>query len=276
VKRSFLAACAALSLLAAPVQALAWGKEGHAIIALIAQRYMTPRATAAMNALLAEDATDTLTDPDMASRAAWADVWRNSHRETAPWHFVDVEIDGSNDLASACPDGACLTAKLAQYQAVLASPQASRADRITALKFVLHLAADLHQPLHVSDHHDRGGNCVHLTPGGERANLHAYWDGVVVGRLGRDAQAVADELSAEITPSRLRQWQAGDISSWARQTYFYGKRVAYNLQSDAGCDPEGPRIQLSPAYEDAARAATRRLLEMGGVRLARLLNAALG
>ena len=72
LRHLFLAACAAVSL--TPRQALAWGSEGHEIIADIARAYLTPDAKAQVDALLAAD-TDTLTAPDMASLATWADAY---------------------------------------------------------------------------------------------------------------------------------------------------------------------------------------------------------
>ena len=94
---TFLAACA---LLAAANPANAWGDLGHKVTALIAYRHLTPAAKVKVDAMLAGDA-DTLTAPDFASRATWADKYRNSHRETAAWHYVNVEIDHP-DLESAC------------------------------------------------------------------------------------------------------------------------------------------------------------------------------
>ena len=87
-------------LLTWSTQALAWGQAGHAVTALIAERYLTPAAKAKLDALLASD-TDPLTAPDFASRAAWADRYRNDHRETALWHYIDVEIDAPGGTAAA-------------------------------------------------------------------------------------------------------------------------------------------------------------------------------
>lgn len=69
-------------LLAWPASALAWGNEGHEVIALIARGYLTP-AKAKVDALLAAD-HDTLTAPDMASRATWADAWRGAGHKKRP------------------------------------------------------------------------------------------------------------------------------------------------------------------------------------------------
>jgi len=271
---SALYVAVALVIAAAPSSALAWGKEGHAVVAQIARQYLSPKALSAVDALLAADAADTLTEPDMASRAAWADAWRNSHRETAPWHFTDIEIDGSNTADAACANDDCLTRRLALFAAQLASKDASAADRILALKFVLHFAGDLHQPLHLSDNHDKGGNCVYLSRGGARANLHHYWDTVVVETMGKDADTVASDLYFAITPSQLKAWRKGDVNSWAVESHQVARAVVYTLGSQPGCS-SGLRYDLSADYDAAALKAAKVQLQRAGVRLAVLLNDAL-
>src|SRR5277367_6162974 len=87
-------------MVAAAGPAAAWGDLGHEVTAMIAYGRLTPAARAKVDALLQAD-SDTLTAPDFASRATWADKYRNGHRETANWHFVDIEIDHP-DLKAAC------------------------------------------------------------------------------------------------------------------------------------------------------------------------------
>jgi hypothetical protein len=65
--------------------AFAWGDDGHKVVALIAEHYLTPTAKRQVDALLAAD-TDNLTAHDIASEATWADKYRNAHRETSSWH----------------------------------------------------------------------------------------------------------------------------------------------------------------------------------------------
>jgi hypothetical protein len=74
-----------------PQSAFAWGDDGHKVVALIADHYLTPDVRNTVEALLAQD-TDPLTQHDIASEATWADKYRNGHRETAQWHFVDIEV----------------------------------------------------------------------------------------------------------------------------------------------------------------------------------------
>jgi S1/P1 Nuclease len=86
-----------------PRSALAWGDEGHEIIALVADRFPGPAVREKIAAMLAAD-PDNLTAHDIASEATWADRYRDSDRagdrrhyeQTRDWHFVDVELADPN------------------------------------------------------------------------------------------------------------------------------------------------------------------------------------
>ena len=285
MNRITLAAAAVGLMLPSPIWA--WGYEGHEIVATIARAELTPAVRAKVDAILATDA-DALTAPDMASRATWADAWRSAgHRETAQWHFVDTEIDGSADVDAACfghpapdqpasagPAQDCVVDKIRQFTAELAAPSTTPAERLLALKYVLHFVGDVHQPLHASDNHDRGGNCVLVSLGGTRTvNLHSYWDTAVVqDAVGADAAAAAMKLGAAITPAERREWQQGDAAGWATQAYQVARSTAYTIGSPAGCQSDVAPIALSDAYRQAAQKAAMLQLERGGVRLAAVLN----
>lgn len=287
LRRTFLTA-ATLACVAFPTSALAWGNEGHETIALIARSYLTPDVRAKVDAILATD-PDTLTAPDMASRSTWADAWRNSgRRETAPWHFTDIEL-ASPDLRSACfgfpapanpasagPVQDCVVDKVREFSAELASPATPQSERILALKYLLHFVGDLHQPLHSSDNQDRGGNCVLISLAGARTvNLHAWWDTVVVGELGADPVALASALRARVTPAQVAQWRTGDTAAWAQEAFTIARATAYRVGSPPGCSTGAAPIPLPAGYDTAARAAAALQLERAGVRLAVVLNKAL-
>ena len=281
------AAAAALTLAASP--AFAWGDLGHEVIAKIAYAHLTPAARAKVDALLASD-PDTLTAPDIASRATWADKYRSEHRETAEWHYVDIEIDHP-DLDAACfghprlapgqpasqgPAHDCVTDKIEEFAAELRDPATPTAERVLALKFVLHFVGDLHQPLHASDHMDRGGNCVGLSPSpdGHANNLHAYWDSTVVRALGRSADEIAAKLDAQITPAEISEWSPGDARAWALEGFELAKRDVYALPDRPTCE-DHRSVALSSAYEATAERDAAVQLEKAGVRLAWVLNRSL-
>jgi hypothetical protein len=278
------------AVIAAASPAAAWGELGHKVTALIAYRHLTPKARAKVDALLASD-TDTLTQPDFASRATWADQYRASHRETAEWHFVDIEIDHP-DLAAACfgfpalkagqpasqgPARDCVVDKIEEFAAELGNPATTPAERLLALKFLIHFVGDLHQPLHASDHDDRGGNCIGLSPSpdGRATNLHAYWDTTAVEEQDGSAEQIAARLDGQITREQMKTWIAGNPRTWAVESFQIAKSDAYALPFRPTCNDHGS-ITLSAAYQAEARKDAALQIEKAGIRMADVLNRALG
>jgi hypothetical protein len=271
-----------------PHQAFAWGDDGHKVVALIAEHYLTPEVRNTVAALLAQD-TDPLTEHDIASEATWADKYRNHHRETASWHFVDIELDNP-DIDAAChgraplPAGVvasngppdCVLDKIRQFADELKAPGTDPEERLVALKFVLHFVGDMHQPLHSSDNHDKGGNAVKVIVDGfphkTRDELHAFWDTQFVDGIEGSPSALAEELLATITPAQKAEWEKRSLDDWAMEAFEISKSDVYGdppLSTD--------EVQhLGRDYVERAEKDVALQLSRAGVRLAAVLNGALG
>jgi hypothetical protein len=107
----------------------------------------------------------------------------------------------------------CVVDKITQFAAELEAPRTDAEERLVALKFLLHFVGDMHQPLHSSDHNDKGGNSVKVTVDGfphkSKDNLHSFWDTRFVDALGRPPAALAKQLLAQITPEQEAEWKQG-------------------------------------------------------------------
>jgi len=285
-----------LSLLLGVSQpALPWGDDGHKTIALIAQQCLTQSAKNQMAAMLAAD-PDPLTPHDIASEATWADKYRDMnnrtmhYEQTQSWHFSDIEIDNP-DLTAACfgrnplpagtlasngPPEACAVDKIEQFQAELAAANIDAEERLFALKFLLHFVGDLHQPLHSSDHHDRGGNGIKVIVDGfphkARDELHGFWDTQFVEAIDAPPPALAQQLLAQITPTDASEWAAGSPEDWAIEAFKVAKVDVY------GSPPlsKDQTQHLDSNYVDTAEVDVRLQLSRAGIRLAHILNTSLG
>ncbi|CAM3635630.1 S1/P1 nuclease [Roseateles saccharophilus] len=289
----------AATLLAAPAAAFAWGDAGHEIVGTLAYQRLTPKAKKAVDALLAQD-KDALTKPDFVSRATWADKFRDSDRNTThvhynathQWHFVDIEIDGGT-LDQACfgrpalPAGtpasqgqadACVVDKLVQFKQELADPATPTAEKTLALKFIMHFVGDIHQPLHSSDHHDKGGNgvAIEAPPSKAQGNLHAYWDTQLVQKLGSTVPVAAAAVAKLITAQNVALWSSGSIEDWAGESNARAKDTAYNFSGEKTFvdDHGGVGEVLDAQYAARALPVAKEALAKAGVRLANLLNEA--
>jgi S1/P1 Nuclease len=276
---------------ALPRQAAAWGDEGHAVVALVAQSFLEPAVRTQVNALLAAD-TDNLTAHDIASAATWADRYREanidgSRARTRQWHFADIEITAP-DLDKACfdhpvlpagtlasngPAADCVVDKIEQFAAELASPKTDPEEQIVALKFLLHFVGDLHQPLHSADDHDRGGNDKRVSADTFKAGtLHHFWDTEFVSLLETDAKSIAADLIRRISKEQVQKWNAGKPADWAMETFYVAKASAYGRLPDPS---PGGSYRLSDDYVTTATGDVATQLSKAGVRLAVVLNTSL-
>jgi len=202
--------------------------------------------------------------------ASWADEYRHDHRETAPWHFIDIPLaDSSIDLARECPNGQCVIAQTEHFLSVLRDPSADRAKKAEALRFVIHFVGDMHQPLHDQDNGDKGGNERHVILDGHPDNLHWVWDTGLIERIDRDPHALAAELQRRITDQDRATWVKGSIEDWVMEGHRLAQTVAYG---DLGTENPAP---ITAAYEKEADPVVETQLGKAGVRLAYLLNEAL-
>lgn len=166
--------------------AFAWGADGHAIVGEVAQRRLTPAATARVGELLRSEGS-------LASIGNWADDERSRDRTTSRWHFVDIPLsatsyDAGRDCALVEGAGDCLIAALDRELEVVARPALPLEKRQGELKFIVHFVGDLHQPFHTLLE-KRGGNDEQVTivtragVNGNapfNTNLHAAWDAALI------------------------------------------------------------------------------------------------
>jgi hypothetical protein len=106
-------------------------------------------------------------------------------------------------------------------------------------------------------------------------NLHSYWDTEVVAQLGDSPVDIAMRLDRDITPAKAADWVKGGPRDWAMQTFTVARNDTYNLPSRPTCNERGS-VALSEAYQARGRQDAVIQLERAGVRLAYVLNTALG
>lgn len=279
----------ALLLLLLPVPALAWGDYAHRLTARIAWAQLQPAARAEIRRILARSAAvDTPPCPlaTIEDASVWPDCARglgDRFAYSAPWHYQNISVCEPFDISAKCWNGDCVTAQIPRQLAILKDRSRSAKDRAMALAFVVHLVGDMHQPLHIGDKDDRGGNDVRAAFGfkdPDLMNLHRIWDSELAeGALTRPP-AIGP---AGISPARRRQLAAGSVADWAREAWEISRTVAYpELKSyPDSCPiprdqrPRGARGVVDQAYVDAASASVRLQVERAGTRMARLLNTAL-
>ncbi|MCZ7649598.1 MAG: S1/P1 nuclease [Planctomycetota bacterium] len=271
-----LAVLASILALAAPAPARAWGPEGHEIVGWVAQLHLTEKARARVLALLGAGES-------LASVSNWADFVRLERRETASWHYVDIPLADERYEPEKHGARPCVTEKLKEFAKRLANAELKDEEKLEALKFLIHFAGDLHMPLHCGTRElqidgkpgtDKGGNLAQVwwKKEGEKSNLHQVWDiHLVRACLGEsNAKDYAGALEAQFKDQAAKLAE-GDPDAWTTESHgFARERVYQNVPVS-----ERP-VLLGDAYFAANKDLVERQLYAAGVRLAKLLNAALG
>ena len=280
MRRLFLL-LAALLLPATP--ALAWGEYGHRTVAAIALDNVTPATRREIGRLLThrhELRTPECPLATLEDAAVWADCIRRDKARfdyTAPWHYQNVDICKPFALDVPCANGSCVKGAVDRAYASLANRKLADWERLQALAFLTHFTADLTMPLHAGDRGDRGGNDVKAAWGiyaPEWLNLHGLWDGILAER----ALTTPPSVVRRYTPEERAGRTAGTTEDWSRESWELAKAVAYTRAYDG--DPCGPkpadRVTLDEADAAVMIPVAREQVIRAGLRLARMLDAALG
>lgn len=213
-----------------------WSIDRHTLIGAAAEELLSDQARAAVRELLAP-----LGSPGLGGIAGWADHMKRRsprpgddsdtaafladerNRRNGPWHYVNLPANAEEYSRTRYPEFTRDDDVVQMYaQAVrVFSKGSTRFTRVNALRLIVHLVGDLHQPIHVGCGYldtsgtrprlvldperarglrgDQGGNALILPIGSRGVSLHSYWD----GRLGGSAFAedashsVAEEGGAE-------------------------------------------------------------------------------
>ncbi len=254
----------ALLLALAPTPALAWGKTGHRVIGAIAARLVTRHTRHAVRAILGVEG--------IAEASTWPDFERSNpdafwQKEAGPFHYVTVPPGKTYAEVGAPPEGDAVTA-LTKFVATVRDRAASRDARALALRFIIHIVGDLHQPLHAGNGTDKGGNDVKVTFNRESTNLHAVWDSGLIDQEQLSYSEFAAWLLPRITTAERRDWRVTDPKVWIGESAALRDRIYPAPPTTPG---EPAKLGFDYVYAWTADRDLR--LEQGGVRLAAYLDA---
>ena len=251
--RLFLSACL-ISLL--PGQTLAWDDKGHRIIAALAWDQLSPQTKGEVEKLLGKSKPKI--DP-LTAVATWAEDQGAKTSGSRRWHYVDIPLNaGPYNAARDCQGNNCAVEKINEFRHKL--EHGSQSERIDALKYLVHLVGDLHQPLHCSNNNDYGGNQKQVTFFGKSTNLHNVWDGDIIDWTGLNEVNYVAKLKKSRLPL-AQNW----VTEWVNETHALAPSV-YNFAIDG---------KLGNVYYKTMLPKVDLQLARGGVRLAFVLGFAL-
>jgi hypothetical protein len=243
-------------------EASAWGRMAHRAATRLAETRLTPEVRAAIRELLEPGES-------LADASTWADENSRNIAGSAAWHYVNVSITAPRYTARDCRDN-CVVSRLEEFRRILADPQAPKPRRRMALRYVIHLVEDAHQPMHVGDNRDRGGNSVQIQfYRDEFTNLHQIWDSGLL-RIGyRNERALLDDLIDLARQPGAEAWSRDHVEDWINES-LEAARKAYRIPGAEGSIRTGMR--LGREYQDANLPVAVDRLARAGYRLSDVLN----
>lgn len=276
-----------------PAPAFAWWETGHQTVARIAADHLTPAARTRLARILAvEDTPDAVSDA-LSQASTWADETKKQ-TGTGNWHFTDLTLeDHRSDLGKRCPEGNCAPERVRFFVHDLRQhPQNAKWSELDAIRYIVHLVGDIHQPLHDISDADQGGNCELLNPPIHKAtNLHMLWDEGIIDAMETTDKQLAKSLEQELVSMHgdvKEHIAAGNPADWTWEGHELAIQDVYHklhipiepaifptscAQAPAAITSFKPEVD--ELYIDTMKPVVRQQLVRAGLRLAKLLNESL-
>lgn len=238
-------------------QVYAWGQIGHRVTGKIAENYLSEEAKAAVDALLPNESLAEASTYADEQRSNPAEFWQ---KEAGPYHYVTVP-EGKHYHEVGAPEKGDSVTALTKFRKTLLDDNASQEDKQLALRFIVHIIGDLHQPLHAGNGTDRGGNDVKVRFFWEDSNLHRVWDSGMLDRRQLSYTEWSEWLGEKISDSDVERWSDTNPETWITESATIRDLI---YPEDAN------RMSWDYLYEHLPTATLR--LQQASVRIAAYLN----
>jgi hypothetical protein len=274
----------ALLLIILPQALLAWGANGHRIVAQICYDNLSPEARTRVD--------EAMGDNYLAQLSTWPDYIKaeKGWDFAKPWHYMTVQPDMTvadvNVKNSARPKVDDVREGIELMVGILKGEKAAR-DKMTALMeenrveplagsldatalaFLIHFIGDVHQPMHVGKNRDLGGNKISVLFFGERKNLHSVWDSGIVEHEKLSYTEFAAFASIH-TRGRKAKWEKDGLETWIKESVVLRERLYDTLYDRT--DRETGLPDFSWDYQHDFLPIVEDRLAAAGYRAAVLLN----
>lgn len=258
-----------------PVYAIAWNATGHRLVSVIAFNHLNSQTKAQVKQLL-QYLGYAPTQAGFVRAGLWMDVIKIDDIQLFnEWHYIDLPYAVEHTPVDS-PNPQNLQWAIDQARMALLSPHLTDQDKAFFLRFLVHLVADVHQPMHCVSyfsrqfpHGDRGGN-LYRVQWNHTTNLHRLWDQGLglfdqnpplnLIQLNKMAQSIEKKYPLD----DYRQ-QVNDLTtaSWIQACYSIAKTFSYTI-------PVGGKPNSQ--YMTEGRQIVDRQIALAGYRLGHLLN----
>lgn len=244
-----------VSLITLVIGLASWGAKGHRAVATIAEKHLTTNTANVVKAYLKGITIENV--------STWAD--ENRDAKTAPWHYLNLPLGLNHeqfvDVVSKQGNDNVYSAIL-KVEAVLKDKTSTLPQKNEALKYLIHLVGDAHQPMHVSRKEDKGGNTIQLQFDGKGTNLHALWDSRLIDHEGLGEADIVKQYDWA-NDAQIKKWQEDSPMEWLWESY----QISTELYADVK-----PGQSIDEEYYKKYIKTIHLRIDQAGIRLAGELN----
>lgn len=242
-----------------PFQTMAWGMLGHRVVGQIAQSYLTKKTSREVKKILGHES--------LAMASNWGDFIKSepAYNYLGNWHYINLPAGLNAEQLDYALKGDTVTdayTRILFLTDELKNKGLDHDKKLMYLRLLIHIAGDLHQPMHTGRPGDQGGNKIQLTWFGQNTNLHRVWDSDLVGAKELSYTEYSNSINV-ITKVGLRSLQREGPAKWVTDSYQISEKIYANIKP-------GDKLSYRYIYDNQS-IADQQLLK-GGVHLAGLLN----
>jgi hypothetical protein len=232
-----------------------WGQNGHRATGKIAENHLNKRAKKKIDKLLKGQS--------LAFVSTYADEIKSdrAYSKYYSWHYVNMDLEASYADATKNPKGDIVTG-INKCIEVLKDNNSSDEDKSFHLKMLVHFVGDLHQPMHIGQKEDKGGNAIQVEWFGKGTNLHAVWDTKMIENWNMSYLELADNAK-EVSKKQIAAIEAGTLIEWVDEIHELTKKIYKSAAV-------GENLRYRYSYDHFG--IVRDQLQIGGIRLAKILN----
>ena len=241
---------------ATPVEKTAiWGPTGHRTTGKIAEKHLTNRAKRKINKLLKGES--------LAFVSTFADQIKSDRKYNKfySWHYINMGLNENYADAEKNPRGDLVTG-INKCIEVLKDKNSSDEDKVFYLKMLVHFVGDLHQPMHIGQREDKGGNTIQVQWFGKGTNLHSVWDTKMIEEWNMSYVELANNAQ-DLSKAQIKAIEKGTLVNWVDEVHQITKKVYGSVKS-------GQKLKYRYSYDHFE--TVRQQLQKGGIRLAKILN----
>lgn len=243
-------------LLLSVVPTFGWGKMGHNVVCYIAECNLDTTAL--------RHVTDVLGGRSLVYYSSWMDSASNSreYAYTKEWHYFNMKRGDRVATAKRSKSGDLLSA-MTDIVERLKSEELSREDEFVALKMLIHLVGDMHQPMHLGREDDEGGNTVPVVYFTQSTSLHAAWDYHLVKGVREWSYTEWQREIDRLTPEERMIVVGGTMEEWIDATHEITNQIYRDTPAET---------RMFYDYLDRYTPVIEQQLLYAGLRLAAILN----